>query len=119
MKSKRIRAWTREEILALGGLTDLETAGQILNRGRTKAYLQAKQKRFPVEVLDEDGSYKVRVYDLLRYLRMCPCGCTCAYTTDNPVSDPSTHAGWPGENAGGPHLELPAGGDAGSARASR
>ncbi|MEV6527653.1 helix-turn-helix domain-containing protein [Longispora sp. NPDC051575] len=64
------RIWTKEEIMGLGATTDLVTAGQILGKGRTTSYKLAKRGEFPVEAERLGGEWFVRVYDLLRYLRM-------------------------------------------------
>lgn len=43
--------WTLKKIRKLGATTDVETAAEILNIGRTVAYELAKADKFPVPVL--------------------------------------------------------------------
>jgi hypothetical protein len=45
------RHWTVDAVLQLGLTTDVETAGDILGIGRTKAYELAKADEFPVDIL--------------------------------------------------------------------
>jgi hypothetical protein len=43
-----MRPWTREEVIALGVRTDVETAGSIFGLSRTQAYEAVNHARFPV-----------------------------------------------------------------------
>ncbi|GAB3645121.1 helix-turn-helix domain-containing protein [Glycomyces tarimensis] len=60
--------WTVERVKALGVMTNVETAAQVLGIGRTVAYRLAKEGRFPVEVLRIGHSYRVPVLRLLELL---------------------------------------------------
>ncbi len=62
------KAWTEQEVRALGLTTDVEVAGEILGIGRTKAYEMAKNGEFPVKVLRIGRRYKVSVPALLKLL---------------------------------------------------
>ena len=42
------KVWTREQVLALGVRTDVETAGSIFGLSRTQAYEAVNGERFPV-----------------------------------------------------------------------
>jgi hypothetical protein len=64
------RVWTEEAVRSLGMTTDIETAGEILGIGRTKAYALAKTGGFPVRVIRVGRLYKVSVPALLGLL--CP-----------------------------------------------
>lgn len=65
---KRRRAWTPDEVRALGMTTDLETAAEIIGIGRTLAYELAKHKSFPVRLLRLGRRVVVPITDLLDYL---------------------------------------------------
>lgn len=66
---QRVRRWTIDEVRALGTVTDVETAGQILGLNRTTAYNAARQDRFPVPVLKVNQKrWVVPVPPLLRVL---------------------------------------------------
>ncbi|WP_051392832.1 helix-turn-helix domain-containing protein [Glycomyces arizonensis] len=60
--------WTLERVKALGVMTNVETAAQILGIGRTVAYRLAKDGDFPVQVLRIGHSYRVPVLRLLELL---------------------------------------------------
>lgn len=60
--------WTVERVKALGVMTNVETAAQILGIGRTVAYRLAKDGEFPVQVLRIGHSYRVPVPRLLELL---------------------------------------------------
>ena len=62
--------WTEQRVRALGVVTDLPTAGQILGLSRTTAYALARQGRFPTPVLRVGRLYRVSVNDLLRVLNL-------------------------------------------------
>jgi hypothetical protein len=62
--------WTVQRVRALGVVTDLPTAGQILGMSRTTAYALARAGRFPVPVLRVGRLYRVSVNDLLRVLNL-------------------------------------------------
>jgi hypothetical protein len=48
------RVWTFEAVRALGTVTDVHTAGQILGMGRTKACQLVRSQSFPVRILKID-----------------------------------------------------------------
>lgn len=60
--------WTAERVRALGMMTNIETAAQILGIGRTVAYRLAKDDEFPVQLLRIGHSYRVPVLRLLELL---------------------------------------------------
>ncbi|MFK3984503.1 helix-turn-helix domain-containing protein [Micromonospora sp. NPDC050397] len=62
------RVWTEQAVRALGMTTDVETAGEILGIGRTKAYELAKSGEFPVRILRIGRRYLVSVPALLKLL---------------------------------------------------
>jgi hypothetical protein len=64
------RAWSLEEIRALGATTDLLTAASVLRIGRTKAYHLARAGEFPIPVVRTGRRYLVAVTHLLRVLGM-------------------------------------------------
>jgi hypothetical protein len=64
----RRRAWTPDDVRALGMTTDLETAAEIIGIGRTLAYELAKNQAFPVRLLRLGRRVVVPVPDLRRYL---------------------------------------------------
>lgn len=67
--AKRV-VWTAESVRALGLVTDLETAGQILGIGRSKAYEMAKTEAFPVTVMRVGRCYRIAVPALLAHLEV-------------------------------------------------
>ncbi|MFI7025123.1 helix-turn-helix domain-containing protein [Micromonospora sp. NPDC049900] len=62
------QVWTEQAVRALGMTTDVETAGEILGIGRTKAYELAKADEFPVKILRIGRRYLVSVPALLKLL---------------------------------------------------
>jgi hypothetical protein len=62
------RIWTADDVRALGLITSLETAGQILGIGRSKAYEMARTDAFPVTIRRVGRCYRVAVPALLTYL---------------------------------------------------
>lgn len=62
------KVWTPEAIRALGVLTDVETAGNILGMGRTVAYREARSGAFPVKVINSGGKMSVPVQPILELL---------------------------------------------------
>jgi len=66
--SRRRRAWTPDEVRALGMTTSLETAAEIIGIGRTLAYELVKNQAFPVRLLRLGRRVVVPIPDLLRYL---------------------------------------------------
>jgi hypothetical protein len=66
MAGKRI--WTADDVRALGLVTSLETAGQILGIGRSTAYAMASNDDFPVRVMRVGRCYRVAVPDILGHL---------------------------------------------------
>lgn len=62
------RAWTADEVRALGMTTSLETAAEVIGIGRTLAYELIKKQTFPVRLLRLGRRVVVPVTDLLRYL---------------------------------------------------
>jgi hypothetical protein len=66
--SPRRRVWTIAAVRALGTVTDIEKAAEILGIGRTKAYELARANSFPVTVVRVGRRYLVPVAGLLRIL---------------------------------------------------
>jgi hypothetical protein len=64
------RSWTPERIRALGSVTDVATAGQILGLSRSTAYALAGDDLFPVPVLRVGSGYRVPVAGLLAALHI-------------------------------------------------
>lgn len=62
------RAWTRDEVQALGMTTSLETAAEIIGIGRTLAYALVRNQEFPVRLLRLGRRVVVPIPDLLRFL---------------------------------------------------
>jgi len=60
--------WTAEKVRELGLVTSLETAGQILGIGRSKAYEMARHDEFPVPLMRVGRKYTVSVTAILKYL---------------------------------------------------
>jgi len=61
-------AWTPDTVRRLGMTTDIATAGEILNIGRSKSYELAKTGEFPVKVLRIGRRYIVPVAAVVRLL---------------------------------------------------
>ncbi|ONH25236.1 hypothetical protein [Pseudofrankia asymbiotica] len=69
MKAESRRAaLTREELLALPAVIDLQTAARAFGMGRTKAYDLARAGEFPCRVLRINNIYHVPTAELLRVL---------------------------------------------------
>ena len=60
--------WTVGKVRDLGLVTSLETAGQILGIGRSKAYEMARKDEFPVRVDRVGRCYRVPVPGILKHL---------------------------------------------------
>jgi hypothetical protein len=65
-------AWTIEQIRALGAVTDLRTAAQILGLSANTAYALAQRDAFPVPVIRAGGQYRVSVQAILAVLDTPP-----------------------------------------------
>jgi hypothetical protein len=63
-------SWTPERIRALGAVTDIATAGQILGLSRSTAYALAADDTFPVPGLRIGSGYRVPVAALLAALHI-------------------------------------------------
>jgi hypothetical protein len=63
-----VTRWTVERVKDLGLVTSLETAGQILGIGRSKAYELARNDEFPVRVMRVGRCYRVPVPAILQHL---------------------------------------------------
>ncbi|WP_410597633.1 hypothetical protein [Amycolatopsis sp. lyj-23] len=64
-----LKRWTPEEVRALGTVTDVGTAGEILGLTRGAAYHAARTEQFPVEVLKiSKRRWVVPIAPLLRVL---------------------------------------------------
>jgi len=63
-----VRVWTEQAVRALGMTTDVETAGEVLGIGRSKAYALAKAGEFPVKMVRIGRRYLVSVPALLRFV---------------------------------------------------
>ncbi|GIJ49748.1 hypothetical protein Val02_66340 [Virgisporangium aliadipatigenens] len=59
------RAWSPEQVRALGVTTDVVTAGSVLGIGRTTAYRLVRDNQFPVPVRRVGARYLVAVAHLL------------------------------------------------------
>ncbi len=66
------RAWTPEEVRALGVRCSLSTAAAVLGVGRTKAHELARRGEFPVPILRLGATYVVPVAPLLALLGLAP-----------------------------------------------
>ncbi len=64
------QSWTPQRIRALGAVTDIATAGQILGLSRSTAYALAADDMFPVPVLRVGSGYRVPVAGLLAALHI-------------------------------------------------
>lgn len=62
------KIWTREQVLALGVRTDVETAGSIFGLSRTQAYEAVNGKRFPVPTFRIGRRVVVPVAPILQLL---------------------------------------------------
>lgn len=68
----RRRVWTVAQVRALGTVTDVVTAGEILGIGRTTSYQLACTGCFPVPVLRVGDRYQVAVAHLLKAIGVEP-----------------------------------------------
>ncbi len=95
------RAWTAEEVVALGVRTDLVTAASILGIGRTVAHELARRGTFPVPVLRLGARYVVPVAPLLALLGITqePAGAPSAPPAPPPAA---AHPDTSGEPRHGP-----------------
>ncbi|WP_043265436.1 hypothetical protein [Streptomyces sp. CT34] len=59
---------TREELLTLPAVIDLDTGNRALGLGRSKGYALAKQGQYPCKVLRLGKAYRVVTADLLSLL---------------------------------------------------
>jgi hypothetical protein len=62
------RAWTAEQVLALGVCGPLTKVGSILGIGRTKSYELARHGAFPVPVIKAGDRYVVPMKPVLELL---------------------------------------------------
>lgn len=62
--------WTAERIRALGAVTDMATAANVLGISRSLAYQLAKEGRFPVPVIRVGSRYRVPITGLLAVLNL-------------------------------------------------
>jgi hypothetical protein len=60
--------WSIDRIRALGAVTDLRTAAQILGLSANTAYALARRDAFPVPVIRAGGQYRVSVEAILAVL---------------------------------------------------
>lgn len=66
------RQWSLPEVRALGTVTDIVTAGQILGLSRNTAYRLARTGTFPTPVIRAGSRYIVAVGALLDALHAAP-----------------------------------------------
>jgi hypothetical protein len=64
--------WSIDQIQALGAVTDLRTAAQILGLSANTAYALAQRDAFPVPVIRAGGQYRVSVQAILAVLGAPP-----------------------------------------------
>jgi hypothetical protein len=69
---RRRKPLTIDAIRRLGATTDIETAGEILGIGRSKAYELAAADEFPVRVIRIGRRYLVPIPALLELLGVQP-----------------------------------------------
>ena len=62
------KAWTLEQVHALGATTDVVTAGQILGLSRNTAYRLARRGTFPLAVIRAGARYRVPTAAILAAL---------------------------------------------------
>jgi hypothetical protein len=60
--------WTAEQIVTLGAITDLRTAGQIFGLSANTAYELARRDEFPVPVIRAGSQYRIPVAPILALL---------------------------------------------------
>ncbi|MEO3750821.1 hypothetical protein [Streptomyces sp. B6B3] len=68
--SRAARALTRDELLALPAVVDLDTANRALMIGRSTGYDLAKRGAYPVRLLRLGNAYRVVTAELLRLLAL-------------------------------------------------
>ena len=76
----------------LGAVTDLRTAGSVLDIGRTKSFELVRRGEFPVPVLRLGSTYRVPVAPLMRLLGLGQGVAGPASPEIPPMSDLSTVA---------------------------
>lgn len=64
----RAKGMSREELLELPAVVDLETGNRALGLGRSKGYELAKRGQYPCKVLRLGNAYRVVTADLLALL---------------------------------------------------
>ncbi|MEV8106359.1 hypothetical protein [Streptomyces sp. NPDC088135] len=64
----RSKGMSREELLELPAVVDLETGNRALGLGRSKGYELAKRGQYPCKVLRLGNAYRVVTADLLALL---------------------------------------------------
>ena len=64
--------WCLDRIRALGAVTDLRTAADILGLSANTAYALAQRDAFPVPVIRAGGQYRVSVQAILAVLDTPP-----------------------------------------------
>ncbi|MGW3562279.1 hypothetical protein ACWDNT_34340 [Streptomyces sp. NPDC000963] len=67
-KSGRSKGMSREEMLALPVMVDLDTSNRALGLGRSKGYELAKRGAYPCKVRRFGNAYRVVTADLLDLL---------------------------------------------------
>lgn len=70
--SRRARAMTRTELLALPASVDLVTAGRAIGVGRSKAYEMAQSGEWPTPLLRLGNAYRVPTAPVLALLGVDP-----------------------------------------------
>ncbi len=68
--SRAARALTRDELLALPAVVNLDTANRALMIGRSTGYELAKRGAYPVRLLRLGNAYRVVTAELLRLLAL-------------------------------------------------
>jgi hypothetical protein len=86
------KAWSREELAALGVWVDLPTAAKVLGIGRTAAYALAKAGDFPVRILRVGRCYRIPTAGLMAALDM-PLTPTSADTGSAPTKEEDLEEG--------------------------
>lgn len=91
--------WTVERVRALGVVTDLLTAGEVLGLSRNSTYRLNAEGQFPVPVLTLGSTYRVPVAGLIELLGITPNSSEAEVTTTpaialtDPPTPPKTHGG--------------------------
>jgi hypothetical protein len=73
-KPQKLRTWTADEVRALGVVTDLVTAANVLGIGRTRAYELARHGKFPIPVIPAGAKYVVPTKPLIDLLHIAEPG---------------------------------------------